>query len=732
MARSASVVAIGALMAIVNVADAQTLLIAPQWTAKLYTAPPTTDLGSSTKITDEYIVYSADKLAGKYAFQDHAGGFVHTKVWSNGQKTSWSNLDPQLVATTDLTQGLDPEHITSAVIADLQALQNEYIAPHFCSFKAEEPETITAVKFQYIAEGKAYYSFYDGATQSTYVEDAVTKKPLQIGDWHIGEYTMGVDPAVFQIHPNCFSEPQIASETYVDVEQDASDSDAPSSLDPSQCGVQPAAANWHPTDAEVGDETFHSNGVKFDNNYKGLGGYGLPSNRLWGTVWCGYGNEFHVKARFKLRDCKTETNSERDSNAACKGKNSVTFVKEKFGCIGEPALDNNEWANDVFEKNEVSFRHWYPRHQYGCGSKCIKLQKKKGVNDFENTFNYIMNSGSVPKSVSQYSIRTDGLGTRNDPKYYDFSTITLPNSGPNAMKLSRCRSVANYIDTDYRAWTSGLVAGAWTDWGTNDTINDWTGENMGSFHRHKDVAFEAGTVGWNSEDWCRQHDWCPLGQGETLLSCACDGAAYHLIQSDPANKHPFKGFPQKLFSNNEAGVHACFNLRLECFWGGLTCKDYRIHWEQKGWRKYNPSPREGFKLWGPIARNDIGKENVCVSLRLPGEGIDGPHATPVPQIGDGHCDCQYNNDLWGFDGGDCCKDTCVGLGCAALNGSECLQPGCFTYGADGSKSKVGPYPVFNARYVDDACPGPLGNKPCFELPSTGGSTGAGKAAVQQN
>lgn len=163
---------------------------------------------------------------------------------------------------------------------------------------------------------------------------------------------------------------------------------------------------------------------------------------------------------------------------------------------------------------------------------------------------------------------------------------------------------------------------------------------------------------------CRQHDFCPLGEGESKMTCSCDLGI--------ARQGRFRAMQGEDFAHKETGVfgpgnpfrelgwygllHECFNLKLKCFdRKGLKCVDWRLYWAKRRMNKYTPGRKEGKRLWGPVGRWDDG-QTACTALRLPGEGNLKCGST---RVGNGVCDDDLNNEDWGFDGGDCCPSTCI-------------------------------------------------------------------------
>jgi hypothetical protein len=511
------------------------------------------------------------------------------------------------------------------------------------------------------------------ATEITYVESK-EGVPLQFGDYFVIDFQSVLDDlSVFDVDPNCdlwevtcpggevvFSPPPTAP--------------APT-VPPPNCSAP--AYTWSPTAEELDDSNCHADGFKWNNL--------TPPTRLWGTLWCGYGNEFSTIARWK----KHVVSSSPGINKKNRSGEDEEYIK--WGCGAEQVKDNKNWAtwtDGIHPVGEVMFGHYYPRNNQG-----IQLQTGPG-NNRKNTFNYI-NQHYVPTGISSYGIATDGINLLGSGvNYYNWDSVALTAA---QTRLTRCRAMPNYIDQAFKNFNSvnnyndGLHSQI-----SESAFGEFTGLNWSPLI---DIAF--GTL---SDDWCRRHDFCPVGQGETKQTCACDGAAEQAtIEIDNAGFNPFIDIGKILFHDHQP-AQGCWNLELKCnnyhqpmacAWGiciptGFPyCNDFRVIWNRKEINKYNPSNDEGKKLWGPVAANTYGQSSLCLSLRLPGEGVDG-YGTE-PKIGDGVCDCQFNNDLWGYDGGDCCASTCKGS-CNPAQ-LDCKQPGC----KKANGQTVGPWPAINAR-----------------------------------
>lgn len=227
---------------------------------------------------------------------------------------------------------------------------------------------------------------------------------------------------------------------------------------------------------------------------------------------------------------------------------------------------------------------------------------------------------------------------------------------------------------------------------------------------------------------CRQHDFCPLGQGESMLTCACDAALVHKCIGRQGDGQDWAHKCTGVFGTGSPwrntgwwGVlHPCFNLKLKCEKKKRgKCIDWRLTWRKQFMNKFLPSKKEGKRLWGPIGRWDE-TPAACAPLRGQGEGNNKCHN---PRIGNGICDDDLNTDHWGHDGGDCCASTCVDyiaegsfpgtdypgvnsrrLSCPATKAFCCRQQGCPAVGTNSGNA--------------DAC----GNNGVGLLTSTAGST----------
>jgi len=454
-----------------------------------------------------------------------------------------------------------------------------------------------------------------------------------------------------------------------------------------------------------------------------LDGYlAASAERLPGTLWGGSGNVFTHRTRWRYNiypDHAGEENRQTRKNAPdWVGKNN-----NGWGCAHQQVKDDTCWANywngPALEIGEVAFGHYYPRWNQN-----VRKQNKSRV----DTFNYIKDRW-VPTGVRNYGVNAQGLGhggfqaklgvataaflvalpisgpllasiiafAVTDPYtltgYIDWESIAYPLNDKTKSRLTRCRSIPDYLDPDFQIfdpsnnYNVGLKAQirepAYIEFAApHNEMPTLHNDKMWKQYSNRGIP----TI---TDDWARRHDWCPLGQGAKHLTCTCDGAMLNRawdLDVPPANE-PMSRSAFDLFADF-GPFHACYNLDLYCeewyFRRGIpTCSDFRIRWDRKGVNKYNPGKDAAGKLWGPIAANTYGMESVCLPLRVKNEGVDGYNTNS--NIGNGYCDCQYNNEQWGYDGGDCCPSTCVQNpqlhgSCvhSAVNRMECKQPGCVT------------------------------------------------------
>lgn len=328
------------------------------------------------------------------------------------------------------------------------------------------------------------------------------------------------------------------------------------------------------------------------------------------------------------------------------------------------------------------------------------------------------------------SVKANILLPGNDD-YKVFSSwlpLELPNSGPNAQHLSYCRAVpkimtqlyrfgyvGHWDDSPYQYMNKGLQATilytgfdnkaelrgdqsvGLADYKVNfpalvpQDTDYWLLQKLRSMDPngigHPFPAVDLIGTEWyqtipSGDRVTRQHDWCPIGYMGKQKTCTCNAIAH--IRSTRLG-------PRTLFDPNITPSKStkCWNLQFNyCYqFNNLShtkCLDWRWKWESKTSRRYMPGAAEGYRLWSSVARYDA-TPAVCARLRMPASTwMNGPMWN---FIGDGICDHRsspwVNTDEWGYDGGDCCKETNWRVQAGLLTGEalrttyfNCLQPAC--------------------------------------------------------
>lgn len=547
-----------------------------------------------------------------------------------------------------------------------------------------------------------------------FVQDS-SGRPLVFGEEQVVKYEYGVTyEQLFEIPSVCLGgvSPIDELDNVDDEPVQPTWLDSPVPRPSNECAQQPLPLKWKPSADELSDSKWTPNLVMWDNNppliattntvngiitfaliaaiatagvaapiaiaagfvANAVTSFSIPDKRLWGTAWCGRGNEFTAYAR------KKRNNEGKLKSIPCRGETPI-----------------NEFTNEP-----ISFDDIY---------KLSATTKRQGRDNFA-LFQHLL--PSLPAELRNRDTWTNDIRNYSSWSKHELPTTNTWDSNGNptrlAQRLSRCRAVPNYIDPAFGVYTLGLQAvgvrapGATTG-GTpygvqapawNPTMNRlWPA----TVNRPWDAL--GSKTGSAVEGWCRQHDLAPIAYaGNPQATCIADARGMQL--SSVLSDVPWIHFGQLLFHHHGV-AQPCRSIKLTCIgkrkW--TKCQDWGLKW-RKSWRnKYHANNKEGLKFYGPIGRDDNGIASVCATLRLPGEAVDGSFNI---NIGNGVCNCEYNNEWWGYDGGDCCPETCrhpnSNKRCSNVDGLtgsrsgpafNCLQPGCFR----GDARNVGV--VYNAR-----------------------------------
>lgn len=361
----------------------------------------------------------------------------------------------------------------------------------------------------------------------------------------------------------------------------------------------------------------------------------MPQYRLPGTLWCGYTNEFDQHK--DCSDCSRGCMADAFTYSGAR----VPYGSQLPAGVTSPSNPNTT-PNDI-----VRFEHVYPLSGATFDSTTPDINQ-------------------IPSRLRTYRWQITG----------NIQNLRLPNTGPSAQKLTRCRAVPlhqlNIATTSPTDAAGGLQAThLYNAWESDDKI-------------------------------CRQHDFCPLGVGGSTLTCTCDLALY---------SGAVRTLPRSLTDPNMV-AHKCWNLEWKCKdWGLFSCKSasngggYRWEWNKVGLNKYAPGEKSAYSLWSPIGRYDS-TANICTALRSPKEGknwvgglrgdTSGRPSSNVDlytiqcgsgnacgyedKVADGQCDdtdigavpFNLNTPDHGYDGGDCCAATNPLL----TTDAYCKQPAC--------------------------------------------------------
>lgn len=435
--------------------------------------------------------------------------------------------------------------------------------------------------------------------------------------------------------------------------------------------------------------------------------------RIAGTNWAGLTNEFSMSF---------SSNNEGYWNH-CTAE--PTRLKTRYS-LTDPVNRHLNWADATAPV--VGFADYYPNYPTGISSRILSDAPTPHGNTHILNLLPETNFGSLRAHV-----KLPGNDDYRDQS--KFIALELPNRGPNAQHLSYCRAVpkimtqlylhgyvAHWDDTPFQYFNKGLQATilytgfdnkaqsrgdqsvGLADWKANfhalaPQADDWdlkarldSGILSSGPFRFPDVSL----TGWDSFETIpsgdrvtRQHDWCPIGWMGKKKTCTCNAIA-HLRSTRPGPRTLFS--PTAISNENTT----CFNLQFDdCHEYTVThlrCLDWRWHWAAKKHRRYMPGHSEGFALYSSVARYDA-TPAVCARLRMPASTwMNGPVWN---FIGDGICDSRsspwVNTEEWGYDGGDCCKQTNWRVQAGLLTGEalsntffNCIQPAC-------DAGKGGPY-----------------------------------------
>jgi len=661
-------------------------------------APVTWTFSESGKYSDEtpYKLqhkYFVDLAQGKTLLQIYTpDGNVRNRLTIGTTTYLFDHLDQKVVDQIDVCNILTKTaaesnstaqcDFTAEDNAGYKALAQEHVTPSRCQVlegaEADKPYTPGAKYLNTDASGNKVYQVGD-EPDNTYVETA-GGKPLYLGDFIVSSVQAGpIDPTKFIVPDACLPALDTAGDSgssgfSLPVRDDSADF-----VSYGDCPPVLTQTKWSPDKVDFGDRPWHQNWVRWDNNpskymepshpshneMDKIQDKGIPHHRLWGTIWCGRNNEFNAYSRY----------ASESSSAIWPGKAKGVIG---FGCAGESPVDET--------KGGVRVQY---EHMYGVPGKAVKAGPL-----VPRTWVHGQIRPHLPKALKDNYIpltyNTFMHGTTDYLMWGKRLTKPHPYSGSmcgagicEPQRLTRCRAATNFQDPVYMFNNRGLEATINKQYFDSSNApytlvrNDWNDE-QGKQKYHLDNP--NGSI--VSEDICRQHDFSPIANSD-WAPCTADGLVEFQFQRQArwfgapnnlamllSSKHyVHANWPIILFANHGPAC-PCFNLFVDCQqYKGVKCLNFLLKWKLKYAYKYVTTDWEGFRLTGLQARDDLGKETVCIALRLPGEGIDN---TKNDRIGNGKCDCDLNNDYHGYDGGDCCMKTNPFIPDNAL----CKQPGC--------------------------------------------------------
>lgn len=490
------------------------------------------------------------------------------------------------------------------------------------------------------ATGNVTYEIsVDGAESSLSYTESADGQPIELGGLHVISYQRTVDTDVFIPHDAC-TEP-VMMDAGVHRMETNSQPVVYRELEPLSA-EELAHENWIQEQNKAMLEGYAAAELQaWSQNWPSQWQEGGIGNRVKGCLWAGYANEFSADKHHDNHDGYSNHCHGAPLYYTQNDQNDKIWYKWDSATVPDGRSRYNQFG-------VVNYDDVYPHPDFGV---CITSSIKKSPTSRKQN--------CLPEQLRQHY----ATNSMSDAAW--IASLELPH-GSNRLtgqQISWCRAVPfwYYKDqqdySDYMFWNHGLQA----------TLN-WSGSNADT----DKTKLDSGDIE------TRQHDFCPLGMWTPVKSCSCDGVLFKRV-----NRPNIKF----LFAGNDP-LKKCKKLFLGCQRRNRVgiCQAWSWEWRSVWLGKYWAAEETDWRIYSPAGRYDDPHENprydaegyldtsVCMALRLPGETFEG--AAHLPAIGDGNCDSQYNYDLYGYDGGDCCKLTCVPTATGSCSTSDCKQPGC--------------------------------------------------------
>jgi len=441
----------------------------------------------------------------------------------------------------------------------------------------------------------------------------------------------------------------------------------------------------------------------------------LPPHRLWGTNWNAFFNEFdtlygdvdpsgrwgHCTGAPVTYSGNPVPQGQYDETTGTYNNDNNVYVRYKYNAF------KNVWGTitpqgpQIASPDIVSFIH---SHGETCdGTGCISAGPGRGWTK----------GSSIRRAKDAKDLIPEAIA-KAQAKFLWSKFHKLPSTGNDQQRLHQCKALMGIPDSDMKeedplqafffpteginidiAGTlravsrlqmpdpkslAGIMHYAKAAGAASDAIRGkkWPAHGLTVTHKWKYVPLKL------SDDYvARQHDFAPIGQGGSELTCTIDGNLW---------KKSTRVLPLIMMHPHFFG-HPCRNLKWTCQsrvrgWGKCLSPNNgggRVwKWRLNYIYKYLPVPNSAYRLWGSVGRYSW-KRAVCAPLRMVGEGD--------ARIGNGVCDCDLNTDEWGYDGGDCCPSTCTYKGVPGkCENFWCKQPKCYMM----KENLIDPKPIINA------------------------------------